>query len=117
MGLLQEKRWTCPMRTFPRALAKFRRIVDERGRRLRQKTFAQLKQLANESSERITVESRSATIETIVLPLASGGLQVVARGFLEHRLMPGKSVAMDGFCKHPDETITPMTDREFRDFD
>jgi len=52
----------------------------------------------------------------MVLPLPTG-LRVVIRGFLEHRLMPGTSVALDGFCKYPGETVSEMKPEEFRDFD
>jgi len=31
--------------------------------------------------------------------------------------MPGKSVALDGFYEYPDETVAPMKDEEFWDFD
>jgi len=53
----------------------------------------------------------------MVLPMPNGGLRVVIRGFLEHRLMPGKSVALDGFCKYPDQTVLEMKPEEFWDFD
>ena len=104
------------MRTFPRALGTFQRIIDERGQRLRKRSFAELKGLAR-LPEHITVESRSATIGTIVLPMPSGGLQIVVQGFLKHRFLPGKSVALDGFCKYPDESIVPMLPAEFLGFD
>lgn len=104
------------MRTFPKALAEFREIVKERGSVLRRKSFAELKQLAT-APERITVQSRPATIATIVLSLPSNGLQVVVQGFLEHRLFPGKSVALDGFFKYPDDTEARMSPEEFWDFD
>jgi hypothetical protein len=81
------------VRTFPKALAAFRKIVEERGKSLRQMRFSELSQL-NGAGEHLIVESRPATIGIIVLPLPSGGLQVVVQGFLEHRFMPGKSVAM-----------------------
>ncbi len=63
------------------------------------------------------VESRKATIGNIVRHPPSGGIQVVLQGFLEHRLMPGKSVALDGFYKYPDETVSEMKAEEFWEFD
>jgi len=52
-----------------------------------------------------------------VLSLPSGGIQVVFQGFLEQRFMPGKSVALDGFYKYPEETVSEMKAEEFWDFD
>ena len=54
---------------------------------------------------------------TIVLPQDNGTLQVVVRGVLQHRFMPGYSLAMDGFYKHPDGTVSPMRDKELYAFD
>lgn len=105
------------MRTFPKELATFRQLVNERGRRLRQLPFAELQKLSNESTEHVVVGSRKGTIDYIVLPLPSGGIQFVLQGFLEHRILPGKSVACDGFYKYPDETMSDMTAEEFWDFD
>ena len=104
------------MRTFPKALATFRQIVDERGKRLRQLTFEGLRQLT-QPIEHITVESRPATISIIVQPKPDGSLRVVVQGFMKARFVPGKHVALDGFYKHPDETVTPMPANEFHQFD
>jgi hypothetical protein len=79
-------------------------MVKERGSRLRGIPFADLKGLADKPLEHVLVESRKATIGTIVLPLPTGGIQVVLQGFMEHRFMPGESVALDGFYKYPDDT-------------
>jgi len=92
-------------------------MVKERGSHLRSLPFAELKGLADRPVEHVAVESRKATIGTIVLPLPSGGIQVVLQGFMEHRFMPGKSVALDGFCKYPDETVSEMKAEEFWNFD
>ena len=101
------------MRTFPRELAAFRIMVEERGSRLRQLSFAELKGLADEPLEQVAVESRKATIGTIVLPSPDGGIQVVLQGFMEDGFMLGKSVAMDGFHKYPDGTVSEMKPEEF----
>jgi hypothetical protein len=105
------------VRTFPKALGAFRKIVELRGQSLRVRPFAELKELARQPVERITVESRPATIAVSTFPMPSGGLQIVIQGFLAHRFFPGKSVALDGFYKYPDETIAPMSPEEFWDFD
>ena len=106
------------MRTFPKALATFREIVDERGQGLRMLMFEELKQLATAPPEHLEVESRKATISIIVEPKPNGSLRIVVQGFMDGRLIPSvKSVALDGFYKHPDETITPMANNEFYEFD
>lgn len=94
------------MRTVPKRLKKFRHIVNERGAHLRQMPFSQLKDFT--AFEKLTVDSRPATIATIVFPLPSGGIQVVVQGFMD-MLIIGKRVALDGFYKYPDDTIAPMS--------
>lgn len=97
-------------------LATFRAAVNERGERLRKLKFEELKRLAM-PTEYLTIESRPATIDVIVQPSPTGGgIRVVIQGFLKAKLI-GKDVALDGFYKYPDETITPMTREEFYEFD
>jgi hypothetical protein len=103
------------MGTYRKSLATLRRLVEERGEYLRRLPFERLKQFATKPVEHITVESRPATISIIVLTLPSGGLQIVVQGSLKHRYMPGESLALDGFCKYPDETLAPMEKDEFWD--
>ncbi len=105
------------MRTFPKSLATFRKIVDERGQSLRKLSFEELERLTAEPTEHLTVESRAATISIITEPMPDGSLRVVVQGFMEARLLPGKNVAMDGFYKHADGAVTPMPDDEFYEFD
>jgi hypothetical protein len=110
------------MRTFPRALATFRDIVNERGARLRKLSFDELERLKEPPlgpvGENLSVDSRSATIVTIVEDRPDGTLRVVLHGTMEPRWLPfGYHVAMDGFYKHADESVTPMPDREFYEFD
>jgi len=105
------------MRTFPKALATFRKIVCERGEGLRKLTQADLKKVAIEPSEQLIVESRPATIGIIVQPRPDGTLRVVVQGFMKVWFIPGKHVALDGFYKHPDGTVTTMPDEEFYEFD
>jgi hypothetical protein len=105
------------MPTFPKSLATLRRIVDERGERLRQLTFENLKDLKTDSIEHLTVESRPATISIFVQPKSDGSLGVVVQGFMKARFVPGKHVALDGFYKHPDGAVTPMPISELNEFD
>jgi hypothetical protein len=48
--------------------------------------------------------------------LPSGGVRVVVQGFMKNKLF-GQSVALDGFYKYPDETVAPMPDVAFYEFD
>lgn len=105
------------MRTLPKSLAKFQQIIQERGKRLRSIPFEEVKQLATQPVEHITVESHPATISVIVQPLPDGSIRVVVQGFMKARLLPGKHVALDGFYKHPDGTVTQMASGELYDYD
>jgi hypothetical protein len=105
------------MRTFPKSLATFRKIVNERGEELRKMAQEELKRLANEPPEQLIVDSRLATIGVIALPKSDGRLQVVIQGFMKARFIPGKHVALDGFYKHTDGSVTTMPDEEFNEFD
>jgi hypothetical protein len=105
------------MRTFPKSLATFRKIVDERGERLRKLTQEELKKIGAEPLEELIVESRPATIGIIVQPKPDGSLRVVIQGFMKVRFVPGKHVALDGFYKHLDGTVSTMPDEEFYEFD
>ena len=105
------------MRTFPKSLAALRKIINERGERYRKLTFDELLQLGNAPSERITVESRPATISLIVQRLPNGKLRVVVRGSMKARYLPGSHVALDGFYKDADQTVIPMPDTELYEFD
>ena len=108
------------MRTFPKSLAAFRKIVNERGVRLRQLTFDDLKLLIRRleecTLEQLTVESRPATIGIIVESTGEGALRVVVQGFMKGTFL-GSSVALDGFYKHSDGSVTPMSSDEFCRFD
>ena len=105
------------MRTFPKSLATFRQIVKKRGEQLRSIPFEELKHQTDQPEEHITVESRQAKISVIVQPCQDGTVRVVVQGFMEPRLLPGKHVAIDGFYKHPDGTVTPMSSGELYDYD
>ncbi len=105
------------MRTFPRALADFRKIVEERGARLRGLSFAELQQAAHNPTEELTVDSRPATIDVIVQSCEREKLRVVVQGFMKARFIPGKHVALDGFYKHRDGNVSPMPNGEFYDYD
>jgi hypothetical protein len=109
------------VRTFPKSLATFRAIVNERGQKLRQLPYEELRNLAKPPSdgeiERLFVDSRPSTIGVIVETRPDGALRVVVQGFMNARLLPLiRHVALDGFYKHPDESITPMMGADFHEF-
>ena len=103
------------MRTFPKALSKFRDVVNERGQRLRKLPFEELKRVGDTPIEHLTVESRPATIGIIVQPLPGSGIRVVVQDFMKAKLL-GQNVALDGFYKYSDETVAPMRAEEFYQF-
>jgi hypothetical protein len=104
------------MRTFPKPLSKFRDIVNERCARLRKLSFEELARFGETPIEHLTVESRPATIGTIVQPLPSGGIRVVVQGFIKTKLV-GQHVALDGFYRYPDGAVAPMAKEDFYEFD
>jgi hypothetical protein len=105
------------MRTFPKSLATFRKIVDERGQQLRNLAQEELKKIGTAPLEQPTVESRPVTIGIIVQPKPDGSLGVIIQGFMKARFVPGRHVALDGFYKHPDRTVSAMPAEEFYEFD
>ena len=106
------------MRTIPRSLATFRDLVNARGFNLRDLSYQEIEQLSDSPIEELVVDSRPATIATIVQPMPDASLRVVLQGFMNAKLFPVlKHVALDGFYKYPDGTVKPMLDDEFYDFD
>ena len=104
------------VRTFPRSLDNFRQLVNARGAELRRRPYRELQLLTNAPVEDVTVDSRPATIATIVEAMPDNSLRVVLQGFMGARLL-GKHVALDGFYKYPDGAVKPMSDDEFHGFD
>jgi hypothetical protein len=80
-------------------------------------SFSQLVGLKDRPTEYLKVQSREATIDIIILSSESqpDALRVVVQGFLGQRV--GKSVALDGFHKHRDGTVRPMSASELCQFD
>lgn len=105
------------MRTFPRELAAFRQMVNERGAQLRREPYEEIRKYATAPPEQVMVESRPATIGVIVLPAPDGALRVVVQGFMKARILSGSSVALDGFYKHEDGSVSVMPDEELSEFD
>ena len=104
------------MRT--RALHIFRRLTDERGRKLRTLSYSELAGMVNEPAEEVEVGGRKGTICLIVEHCDEEVLRIVLQGFLKSRWVPGLStVALDGFYKHRDGSVTPMREDEFLKYD
>jgi hypothetical protein len=104
------------MRTFPRVLDNFRQLVNARGAELRRRPYRDLQLMTDAPVEDLTVDSRPATITTIVEAMPDNSLRVVLQGFMGARLL-GKHVALDGFYKYADGAVKPMSDDEFHGFD
>lgn len=90
--------------------------MNQRGAKLRELPFEKLQRLAEAPIEHLSVESNPATIGIIVQSLPDGGIRVVVQGFMQAKLL-GKNVALDGFYKYPDGTVTPMSEEDFYEFD
>ena len=105
------------MRTFPKSLAAFRALVENRGKQLRKLSLEELKKLGAAPAEQLTFESRPATISILVQESPRNGIRVVVQGFMKARYVPGKHVALDGFYKNADGTVTPIADEELDEFD
>jgi hypothetical protein len=102
---------------FLRAVKEFREIVNSRGERLRRLSIDELLDLSDLPTEHLRVRSRSATISIIVEPQPNGSMRVVVQGFMNHLLFPSMSVALDGFFKHPDGSVSPMPEGDFYSYD
>ncbi|HKO96554.1 MAG TPA: hypothetical protein VJU86_06170 [Pyrinomonadaceae bacterium] len=112
-------RYTPGFTLSPAPRAKANKIVrlDQSGK-LRDLSFQEIAQLSDSPIEEFVVDSRPATIATIVQPMPDASLRVVIQGFMNARMFPVfKHVALDGFYKQPDGTVRPMLEDEFYDFD
>jgi hypothetical protein len=89
--------------------------VNEHGEKVREPPLEELERAGTRPTEHLIVDSRPATISIIVQSLPEGGVRVVVQGFLKGWVF--KDVALDGFYKYPDETIAPMPNEEFFEFD
>jgi hypothetical protein len=94
----------------------FRHMVRERGQKLRLLAYERLMVMNNESAERVNVGTRKGTIATFC-EIRDGERVAVVRGNLDTWLPCIKSVARDGFYKHPDGSVRDMPDDELYDYD
>jgi hypothetical protein len=93
-------------------------MVNECGKKLRTLNLHELEFLANSPVEHLRVETRPATIALIVERKPEGELLVVVQGFMKARLVPFvKHVALDGFYKHLDGSVTPLSYEDAWRFD
>jgi hypothetical protein len=105
------------MRTFPRSLAGFRKVVKDRCDQLRAATYDDLTKLKTKPTEHFTFDSRPATIRFFIDLMPDGRLRIVAQGFMRARFIPGKHVALDGFYKHLDGNVSPINHDELYEFE
>jgi hypothetical protein len=93
-------------------------MVKASARELRVLPFSRLAQMTSEPSEEVALGTRKGAFSVIVEPREDGTLRVVVQGFLKWSWLPGaKSVALDGFYKHPDGSVTGMRDSDFYGYD
>lgn len=90
-------------------------VVLERLQLLRQRSYAELQALPEETAEDVTIEDRQVPITVSIRPVASERLRVVVQGWVESRFA-GTSVFTDGFLKKKDEGIEPMGERDFEEY-
>ena len=106
------------MRTFPKELGEFRRMVKARGDALRGMPRDELIAAGRQPAETWEVAGRPATVSVIVEDKDDGSLRVVVQGFMPSKWVSAvSSVALDGFYKRPTGAIEPMPDEEFYEFD
>lgn len=79
-------------------------------------SLAEITQAANQAEETFEFDGRPSTIAVIAQPQEDGSVRVVVQGFMKARTI-GKHVAIDGFYKLADGSVTPMSETEFYDFD
>ena len=94
-------------------------MVDARGRELRAIPYERLLSLAA-VSENVEINGRPGQINVIVEPYSENRVRIVIQGFLDWRLLGVTifaTVALDGFYKRSDNSVSPMPDEEFYGYD
>ena len=93
-------------------------MVLDRARQLRALPFSRLTEVSSEPAEEVTLGARRGAFSVIVETCEDGRLKVIVQGFLKSSWLPGWSaVALDGFYKSPDGSITEMSGSEFHGYD
>ncbi|MBL0156962.1 MAG: hypothetical protein IPP47_07660 [Bryobacterales bacterium] len=97
----------------------FTGMVEERGRILRALPYDQLARLADEPTMEVVVGNRKGQVGVVVEQCEGDQLKVVVQGFINafERLPMFKGVALHGFYKHRDGTVTEMGNEEFYGYD
>jgi len=99
------------------AIAQFQRLADERSAKLSTLTFADLVGHGADP-ETVKVGGRTGSLTTHVEHRQNGTLRVVVHGLLRSKWIPFmNSVAVQGFYKHPDGTISAIPDDEANELD
>jgi len=101
----------------PNLLTEFQRLADERCARLAKLTFAELNNHPLDA-ETIKLGGRTGSLTTHVEHRPDGSLRVVVHGLLPFRWMSFMSnVAVQGFYKHPDGSVSAIPDEEANELD
>ena len=99
------------------SIAQFQRLADERCARLAKLTFAELNTHPVDA-ETIKLGGRTGSLTTHVEHRPDGSLRVVVHGLLRFTWIPFmNSVAVQGFYKHPDGSISAIPDEESNELD
>ena len=98
-------------------VAHLQRLADERCASLSKLTFAELIGHAADP-ETVKLGGRTGGLSTRVEQRDNGALRVVVQGLLRFKWIPFmNSVAVQGFYKHPDGSISPIPDDEANELD
>ena len=97
----------------------FTAMVEERGRSLRLLSYDELLLLADEPTIEVVIGNRKGQVSVIVEQCDGDRVKVVVQGFVSaFAWFPRmKGVALHGFYKNRDGTITEMKNEEFYGYD
>ena len=101
-------------------IEKFQKRVEEHCIMLRTKSRSELLGLNDAPVEEVDLGGQAGTIAFILEEETKGSLRIVVQGFLDTKLLPSigvKHVALDGFRMNADDTLSPLRDEEFYEFD
>jgi hypothetical protein len=95
-------------------------LVEERVQALTGLSYSELQTWPVESSTDITIEGRSGAITVFINDHAGDGLLIVVHGFVDRavaRLFSPTIVALDGFWKHCDGSVSPASPSDLEEYD
>lgn len=103
-----------------KVIEEFQKRVDEHGIVLRTKTRSELLRLNDAPVQEVELQGQAGMIVFIVEEEPEGSLRIVVQGSLDTKSLPRvgvKHVALDGFRMNADDTLSPLRDEEYYEFD